>query len=131
MREEGSESAGTVGPHSFPIGSPASRAAARAETERRLWVDHADATIVFLFGSPRYDGICERSSPLKSPDSIVNYGMLDGSVVSVKRLHHESGGKRGITICIGQTWADGREYDGDCPVKSLSEIERLGRRERR
>jgi len=108
-------------PSDFPIGSPESRAAARAESERRVHIENETALVLFRW-KPRPPR--ERTS-IENQPGLSRYSMPDGSIVEVARSHWGEPGR--TFIWVDQTWPDGRTYDGDCRVKSLDEVQRLGR----
>jgi len=112
-------------PVDFPIGSPESRAAARAEVERRIRCEDETATVMISTGLPHY-GL--GPPVVEPPDSIAHYSMPDESIVEVIRRHWEGATDRGVTIYVGQVWPDGNTYHGSCRVNGLSDIETLGGR---
>jgi hypothetical protein len=111
-------------PEDFPIGPPESRAAARAESERRARIQDETALVFILTGFPRPPR--ERIAVANVP-GLSKYSLPDGSIVDVvrgKATEHSEG--RAI-IHVEQTWPDGSVYEGDCLVKSLEDLKRLGR----
>jgi hypothetical protein len=114
-------------PGDFPIGSPESRAAARAILIKQGEEDgEFDATHVVIWtGLPVAKGEPIVVAP---PDTLACYKMSDGSFVQVVRRHWTSEGRSGVTAFIHQTSQDGRAYSGSCEVKGLLELKRFGRR---
>jgi hypothetical protein len=112
-------------PEDFSIGTVESRAAARAECERRARIEDGNSIVVICTGlsSP----FREQFPVIDPPDSLSRYEMPDGSSVEVIRRHWAEQQRTGVTIFIEQTWPDGGVYHGDCRVKSLEEVHRLGR----
>ena len=111
-----------MNPESFPLGSPASRAAAREELERRLRNEFAEATIVVLTGLPSpVDG-----PPVTSEPDFVEYRVApDGSIVEATHRFWEGEGRTGLSIFLNQTWPDGRLYKGESCIEDISEFKEL------
>jgi hypothetical protein len=95
------------GPADFPLGSTESRAAARAEFERRQHIEIADQSVGTFTGlpSPRL-----RPPVVTTPDSVAYYQVKDGSIVEVIHRYWENEGRRGLTVYIHQVWPDGEVY---------------------
>jgi hypothetical protein len=111
-------------PEDYPLGSTESRAAARAEIERRASIEEQNAFVVVMTGIPDFT----QGQPLviEPPDTLHRYQVPDGSIVRVIRRHWGEPNRRGVTICIDQTWPDGEVYRGENIVRSLEEVQRLG-----
>ncbi len=112
------------GPGDYPLGTSQSRAAARAECERRERVLDDNAVVLIMSGLPRIFG--HQGPVVDPPDSLHRYRMPDGSTVDVIRRHWGGPNGRGVTIFVEQTWNDGLVYHGDRLVKNLEEVRRLG-----
>lgn len=112
-------------PGDFPIGSPHSRAAARAmlikqgEQENEFSAD----CIVNWGGLPVPKGEPIVATP---PDTSACYTMPDGSFVRVTRRHWDDGERSGVTAFIHQTSPAGGAYNGSYEVHDLSDIKRCG-----
>jgi hypothetical protein len=113
-------------PGDFALGSVESRAAARAECERRARIEDENAVVVIWTGLPGL--FREHSLVIDPPDSLSRYRMPDTSTVEVIRRHWDGQHGSGVTIYVEQTWPDGSVYHGNCLVKSLEEVQRLGAR---
>ena len=109
----------------FAVGSPESRAAARARLELRSRFDNDVFSVDYeslSTGLPELDfGV---SLVITPPDSIVYYEMADTSIVRVICRQYD-GSK--FTAFIHQTRKDGSEYHGACRVQSLAELRRIAR----
>jgi hypothetical protein len=111
-------------PEANPLGSAESRAAARAECERRQRNEDETATVMIWTGLPHF--FPDQAPVIEPPDSLHRYQMPDGTIVQVIRRHWGEPNRRGVTICIDQTWPDGEVYRGENIVRSLEEVQRLG-----
>ena len=114
-------------PEEFLLGSTESRAAARAELQRRGRQALENALVVIMTGIPGTDTVPgpRRAIP---PDRVEYHEAPDGSVVEMVYRHWGGNGRNGVTIYIEQTWPDGSVYqdrNGPCYVKSLAEALRL------
>jgi hypothetical protein len=116
-----------VKPEDFPVGSLASRAAARAEARRRQRIEDDTALIVIWTGMPR--PAREYISRVENKPGYRYYKMPDGSIVEVHRNPLASENLHRGDIRVEQYWPDGRTYDGDCLIEKLSDISLLGDRE--
>jgi hypothetical protein len=125
MKQSSEKPKGGPRPWEFPVASPESRAAARAQCERRGLLLEKEATVVITTGLPPYFG----APVIEPPDSVAYYKLPDGSRVELIRRFWEDNARGGLTIYIHQTWPDGSEYlNGTCRVESRSDLERLARR---
>jgi hypothetical protein len=118
-------------PGDFPIGSPESRAAARAILIERSGEDgefSADCLVSWT-GLPaaKWSKTTTGSAPTATPpDTLAYYTMPDSSFVQVIRRHWEGEGRSGVTASIHQYSADGGAYNGSYEVEDLSQLKRFG-----
>jgi hypothetical protein len=111
-------------PEDYPLGSAESRAAARAEIERRASIEEENAFVMVMTGVP--DFFQGQPPVIEPPDTLHRYQVPDGSIVQVIRRHWGEPNRRGVTIYIKQVWPDGETYRGENVVRSLEEVQRLG-----
>jgi hypothetical protein len=93
-------------PGDFPIGSPQSRAAARAILIKQSEEDDefSAGALVDWGGLP---WIKREPIVVTPPDTLAYYTMPDGSIVRVTRRHWAADGRSGVTAFIHQFFADG------------------------
>lgn len=107
------------------MGSPQSRAAARARLDQKRRFENnpfsADCELVFTgLPEPDFGG----PPGINPPDSIAHYVVPDGSIVEVIRREYDAGK---FTAFIHQTWQDGNEYHGDYTVRRLADLKAIAR----
>ena len=98
-------------PGDFPVGSLASRAAARAMLNR----SNAVTCVVVTTGLP--SPFMDQEPVVKPPDSVAYYLAADESVVTLIFREYEPAR---FTAFIDQTWKDWGVYHGECRVESLA-----------
>lgn len=109
----------------YPIGSPESRAAARAELERRQRQMLKNITVICFTGFPLVNAGGPPSEEILRSREF--YEAPDGSIVQVGYNFYVEHGKKGMTIMLHQVWPDGEGYHGACRVHHLHEVFRLPR----
>lgn len=112
-----------LSPADSSIGSPESRAAARAMVDQKN-APFQEALVGFdLADLPGTDAVKERHRPVP-PDSVTHYAMEDGSIIQVIARHYTGHPTAGIF----QAWPDGRPYDyhkEKCFARSLAELKAM------
>jgi hypothetical protein len=110
----------------FPIGSPESRAAARAELDRRRHGPMQEVTVVMLIGLPGTNAVRGSQGGKRNTErgTIECYKVSDGSVALVISIDWDGNGKR-VTRFLRQVWSDRRDYDGTLSVPSIEKARRL------
>lgn len=111
------------GPEHFPLGSAQSRAAARAELDRRQCTTQ-ETTVLFWVNFPKTDAVTPRAEQTIDPNTVECYRTPDGSIIRVVSIDWDGNGKR-VSVFLNQQWPDGRDYDGTLRVHSIEEARRL------